>query len=80
MKLTGQKSFPDTEHGYYDAERFADGWAGDNSGYAVVIEDYENQRIHVMDHSEAEGFMAEWDSQVIYRADHRERNADGEVQ
>lgn len=70
-KLEGMRTFGNSEAQYFEAERFADQWAGDNEGYAVVIEDYENDQIHVMDHSLAEGFMAEWDSRVIYRADHR---------
>lgn len=73
-RLTGQLTYPDTEQGYSDAEKYADQWAGDNCGYAVVIEDFENDRLRVMDEGEAEGFMAEWDSRVIYRADHREEN------
>lgn len=73
-RLTGQFSFPDTEDGYSRAEKYADLWAGDNCGYSVVIEDYENDQLHVMDIADAEGFMAEWDSQVIYRADHREES------
>lgn len=76
-RLTGLLSYANTEQGYREAEKFADEWAGDNCGYSVVIEDFENDRLHVMDIADAEGFMAEWDSRVIYRADHREeRNGD----
>lgn len=73
MKLQGVVTYPNSEQDFYDAERFADQWAGDNCGYAVVVEDYENDQIHVMDQEDAEGFMSEWDSRVIYRADHRDR-------
>lgn len=82
MKLIGQQTFPNTDQGYYDAEKFATQWAGDNSGYAVVVEDYENDKLHVMDESEAEGFLAEslvdagrtkvgGMPQVIFHADYR---------
>lgn len=83
MRLEGQATYPNTEQGYYDAERFADGWAGDNCGYAVVVEDYENDKIHVMDEADVQGFLAEslvdagrfkvgCMPQIIYRADHRD--------
>lgn len=83
MKLTGIVTYPNTEQGYIDAERFADEWAGDNSGYAVIVEDYEYDKLRVMDESMAEGFLAESlvepvrtmvgaMPQIIYRADHRE--------
>jgi len=71
VKLTGQATYPDTEAGYRDAEDHANAWAGDNDGYAVVIANTENNLIHVMDHGDAEGFLAEWEGMIIYHADHR---------
>jgi hypothetical protein len=73
MKLIGQKTYPNTEAGYRNAEKFADQWAGDNSGYAVVVEDLDNDKLHVMDEGDSRGFMAEWESHIIYYADHRTR-------
>lgn len=73
MRLEGQETWTDTEQGYLNAERFADEWAGDNCGYAVIVQDYENVQLHVMDVAGADGFLAEWDSRIIYHADHRDR-------
>ena len=73
MKLIGQKTYPNTEAGYRNAEKFADEWSGDNGAYAAVVEDNENDKLHVMDRSEVDGFLAEWDGQAIYFAAHRLR-------
>lgn len=73
MKLLGQKTYPNTEAGYRDAEKFADEWAGDCAAHAVVVEDYENDKLHVMDVADVAGFTAEWESRVIYDADYRLR-------
>lgn len=63
---------------YQKAERYADEWAGDNGGYAIVVEVFDDDEeptgeLLVMDHTTAEAYLY-WHefSQAIYHADARQ--------
>lgn len=73
VRLEGTMSFPNTEGGYFEAEKSADGWAGDNGAYAAVVEDHDTGQLLVMDGHQAEAWQDsdEINADIIYRADHR---------
>lgn len=73
VKLTGERTFPDTVGGYADAESFADLWAGDNEAYAVVVQDHGRGVLVVMDGEAQDDYIYDslGEAEVIYDADHR---------
>jgi hypothetical protein len=76
MALEGVRSFGTD---YAAAEKFADGWAGDTSECAAVVEDYglgpeddpDGGEFLVMDCAEALAYVDSHDAQIKYDADFR---------
>ena len=75
MALIGERSFGTD---YAAAERFADEWAGDNSGRAAVVEDFglgmegdpDAGSFLVMGYAAAEAYVESRDAEIQYDADH----------
>jgi hypothetical protein len=76
--VQGRRTFAVTD--YADAEKFCDGWAGDNEAHVAVVEDFDNNILIVTSYTNALEHAGRWEIQydADYRpADQRERDAQG---
>lgn len=67
-RLEGEREFTN----WVEAEKFCDGWAGDNRAHAALVEDFEDNVLIVMDIKDAQAYCEEHDASIQYDADYRE--------